>query len=412
MHKKLMNKRKLKNKKPKPDKVNLKKEVSTMKHIKNKTQIQSKSQVENKGHTKRKSKSRIVRYSNNGYKANKKEVSTMKHIKNKAQTSSKVQVKNKKSSSHDNFFKDFYSKPPLVRELLSFIFSKKELKVYDLNKLKVEKDTFENKRADLVISCPFKDQPQTKVRIFILLEHKSQHDKDLFSQLLDYQCAMRRHSIKEMGYAQPIIPVLFYHGEKPSKWRRSLQEEDFDALFPKIPMESRKSMLNYRPKIIDTHNPKVLRDYKRKRFKGYGVVKLLSEIWSIKNPTLLKIKEVLYNFKDMFKGLTKYEIDKIVVSIYEYLSANTKLSLKLWEEAKELLKKEGIITKGGKTMDVFERIEERAIKKGEKRGRQEGRQEGRQAVILNMLKKKLDVSLISEVTGLSEKEIKKLKNGK
>ena len=48
------------------------------------------------------------------------------------------------------------------------------------------------------------------------------------------------------------------------------QEEDFDALFPKIPMESRKSMLNYRPKIIDTHNPKVLRDYKRKRFKGYG----------------------------------------------------------------------------------------------------------------------------------------------
>ena len=201
-------------------------------------------------------------------------------------------------------------------------------------------------------------------------------------------------------------------GKNSSKWKKSLQEEDFDVLFNKIPMESKKSMLNYKPKIIDTHNPKVLRDCKEKKFKSYGVVKLLSEIWSIKNPDLLKIKEVLYNFKDMFKGLTEYEIDKIVVSIYEYLRANTRLSLKLWEEAKELLKKEGIISKGGKTMDVFERIEERAIKKGEKRGIQKGRQEGRQAVILNMLKKKLDVSLISEVTGLSEVEIKKLENGK
>ncbi len=48
---------------------------------------------------------------------------------------------------------------------------------------------------------------------------------------------------------------------------------------------------------------------------------------------------------------------------------------------------------------------------GERKGRREGRQEGRQEVVLNMLKKKLDTSLISEVTGLSEKAIKKLKNG-
>ena len=44
-------------------------------------------------------------------------------------------------------------------------------------------------------------------------------------------------------------------------------------------------------------------------------------------------------------------------------------------------------------------------------GRKEGRQEGIQQVIANMLKKKLDISLISEVTGMSAKEIKKLKNG-
>ena len=68
--------------------------------------------------------------------------------------------------------------------------------------------------------------------------------------------------------------------------------------------------------------------------------------------------------------------------------------------------------------------EEELIKKGMERGRQEGREAGRQegrqegiergreAVILNMLKKKTDIAFISEVTGLSEEEIKKLKNDK
>ena len=56
---------------------------------------------------------------------------------------------------------------------------------------------------------------------------------------------------------------------------------------------------------------------------------------------------------------------------------------------------------------------------GKKEGRQEGRQEGlsagmekgRQELILNMLKKSADLRFISEVTGLSVKTLKKLKNG-
>ena len=58
-------------------------------------------------------------------------------------------------------------------------------------------------------------------------------------------------------------------------------------------------------------------------------------------------------------------------------------------------------------MDIREHIKE----KGRWEGRQEGRQEERQEVALNMLKKKTKISYISEITGLSEKEIKKLKNG-
>ena len=70
-------------------------------------------------------------------------------------------------------------------------------------------------------------------------------------------------------------------------------------------------------------------------------------------------------------------------------------------------------------MNIREYIKEEGRQEGIQKGRQEGRQEGiqkgmqegRQQVVLNMLQKRLDTSLISEVTGLSEEEIKKLQNG-
>ena len=43
-------------------------------------------------------------------------------------------------------------------------------------------------------------------------------------------------------------------------------------------------------------------------------------------------------------------------------------------------------------------------------GVQEGIQRGMQQVVLNMLKKSADIAFISEVTGLSQEEIKKFKN--
>ncbi len=52
---------------------------------------------------------------------------------------------------------------------------------------------------------------------------------------------------------------------------------------------------------------------------------------------------------------------------------------------------------------------QKGIQKGMQKGIQKGMQKGMQKVALNMIQKKLDISLISEVTGLLEKEIKELK---
>ena len=57
-------------------------------------------------------------------------------------------------------------------------------------------------------------------------------------------------------------------------------------------------------------------------------------------------------------------------------------------------------------MDIREDIKLEGIKEGIKRGIKKGRQE----VVLNMLKNKIDISIISKATGLSREEIDKIKN--
>ena len=51
------------------------------------------------------------------------------------------------------------------------------------------------------------------------------------------------------------------------------------------------------------------------------------------------------------------------------------------------------------------------IKQGETQGYKRGQLEEARRVVLNMLNKKTKIPYIAEVTGLSEREIKKMKNG-
>ena len=75
--------------------------------------------------------------------------------------------------------------------------------------------------------------------------------------------------------------------------------------------------------------------------------------------------------------------------------------------------REAILLRGhqkGRQEGIQEGIQ-KGIHEGMQKGRVEGLQEGRVEMVLNMLKKNAEISFISDVTGLSHEEIKKLKNG-
>ena len=61
-------------------------------------------------------------------------------------------------------------------------------------------------------------------------------------------------------------------------------------------------------------------------------------------------------------------------------------------------------------MTIAERLEQRGREVGIQIGIEKGRQEGRREIVINMLSKGLDEKVITESTGLSIEEIKRLKN--
>ena len=187
---------------------------------------------------------------------------------------------------------------------------------------------------------------------------------------------------------------MFYHGREPWKWELSFQEAFGGKNFSDIPVLSRRNMLNFKIRLLDIQAAKWEKVFKDESIKSRGAFYLLREVWSSK-ADLVFLRRIF----DLFKNVLPKRED-LILSILEYLVTGYKIKSEIWEEAEIEVVKKGIFKKGG-YMDIRKYIAEKA--------RQEGWQKGQQEIILNMLKKSAKISFISEVTGVSEKEINKLR---
>ena len=329
----------------------------------------------------------------------------------------------KKAGHHDRFFKQGFSDPRAAIELFQLVFSPEEFSAFNWESLKPEKDTFQDLMADLVFSVTLKNNPKKRVKICLLLEHKSQYSYRIFDQCLKYQTLITSKSLEETGEAWPVIVVVFYHGKQPWNQPKSLQGGLFGEA--EIPFSLQKDMLNYKMRVLDTHDPRIERAIQDKNFKSRGFLNALKGVWSLKAEEG-GLKEAVSLFDNWIGNR-----EDLALSVGDYLwSSVPGMTGELWKELEREAVRKGIFTKGG-FMDIREHFKEegrqegiqKGIQKGMQKGMQQGRQEGIQKgvqqgmqkrdreVVSNMLKKKLDASLISEVTGLSEEEIRKIQNG-
>ena len=270
-------------------------------------------------------------------------------------------------------FKYIFSHLPSAKELFGLVFSKEEMALFDWDLLQVAKDSWQGKRADLVFIVPFKNSG-VSAKIYILLEHKSQYNRAVFYQLLSYQTFIVGQAFQERGEACIVIPVLFYHGREAWRWKTSFQEGFLGDILTKIPVSLRKNVLDYEPRLLDTHDPKVERVIGDPGLKIRGALNALKSAWDFKADEAM-LSEVLSLF-DNWAG----DKDDLLLNLGNYLwSVVPGMTQELWTRLESLAVKRGIFNKGG-YMDIREYMREELRQEVRQEVKQQVRQEVKQQV--------------------------------
>ena len=293
-------------------------------------------------------------------------------------------------------------------------------------------------------------QSKRRGRILFLIEHKSHDDPDLMKQFLSYQNGIYQQT------QDPVIPVFV--NQSPNKtWKGP---KDFHGYLNNFDGELREcfkdNVLNFRPRVLNIQSLDVKKEagsltvrsilyiilvlfeiscftstlYEGKPAKVAPFSKpvwFMRHIWDLDES---KVRELFTISEGLSAEDRKFLVDRAVDYIRRF---DPHFSWEIVKEVDQTIKeKEGRVMpplqisldeaqeKGWKLGQVDGRKKGRqeglqegmqqGMQQGRQEGMQQGMQQGRQEVALNFLSAGLDLETVSKCTGLSEEEIKKLKN--
>ena len=393
----------------------------------------------------------------------------MTSSKNDKQKSNRINL-------HDLYFKRQFSQLDMAKKLLPLAFTDQELKFFDWNSLKAEKDSFpNNKRADLIFSLGFKSLPEKRIKIYVLLEHKSRKDKQVFHQFLLYNNQITEREFSKTESMPGILNVVFYHGKREWTGKVAFEERSFKQKIrdQKILSFLDKFMLEYRVRILDVgQSPKVEAVLKGKKDRIQLPLYVLRRICRLNCEEVLDTRDRGFLNELLFylEGLSRKEGSALLTEVISYIEKyfniekeraqsaikktknyreednmenlldmyNKDLIKKEIKKAKEgnpdnlldmyrkdIIKEEVEKMKKGDPENLLDMYNKDLIKKEIKKAKEgnpdnlldmyrknvikEGIQEEKHKTALRMLNKNLDISQISEFTGLSLKKIRELK---
>jgi predicted transposase/invertase (TIGR01784 family) len=286
----------------------------------------------------------------------------------------------KKHNAHDSGYKKLFSNHEFLRQLLTSFVHEEWINDIDYSTLvRLDKsfvsDEFNERESDLIYKAEFKGQV---LYIFILLEFQSTVDRFMSLRMLHYivelyEDLVKNHRLKTLP---AVFPVMLYNGEK--RW--TAPEELSILIENTIPVQ-------YVP---------VFRYYK-----------IAENEFS---------KEFLKSLKNSVAALfytercSDEELKKEIEIILQLLKTEkpTELTLfinwfkHMFHDKKELVEE----VQGLEEVSSMLRT---TVKNIEARNRLEGKLEGKLETAKAMVKRKMSVKEISEITGLPVAEIEKLK---
>ena len=311
---------------------------------------------------------------------------------------------------HDKLIKDVLNTSKEFSEFINYFIAENESQKIEENNVEQIKNSFitknyYSKKIDILYK-------QKNKEIYYLVEHQSKIDYSMIYRILNYYTTILndivdKEKIKTKEYKIPkIIPIVIYTGE--GKWTAETKLKEKE-----IKYKEQKNYINIEYKIININN-----------YTNEELLKLNSKVSYAflieKSKTKEKLIEVLEqiakecNTEEKAKkmqDITRYilsarlekeKIDKIIKK-YDWKGGDSIMTarecwIKEIEEENRKEREAGIIE--GKRVGIAE---------GKKEGIKEGIRYNLRETAKKMLNKKMQIEDISEVTGLSKSEIKRIK---
>ena len=305
----------------------------------------------------------------------------------------------KLKNPHDNFFKEIFEEKERAIELMQVTLPPEINSVLNYEVLHKEGDNFrdedmKNFQSDVLFSLETKNG--SKLKVYILFEHKSYIDANINLQLLSY--LSRIYSKMEM--LTPIIPIIFSHAKK--KWSIPLEFLDEFKLSQDEKLMFSKYIPNFKSEIIDMQETDLKKIISSLTFKA--ILYTFKNIREFEN--LEKFKEFVLLSKDLFYEESGIKlIHKLLMYIY---SVNDIEISKIKETVSQNIsykKGEEIMTTTAERL-INEGLE-RGIHQGKLEGKLEGKKEEKLEIAISLLGL-LDNNVIAEKTGLSLEEVESL----
>ena len=302
------------------------------------------------------------------------------------------------NNPHDIAAKDNFKDKKVFLELMKLVLPKEIDEILDHETLENEDTEFvdENMKeyyTDLMFSVESKNK--TKLKIYLLLEHKSYPDKNINFQLLSYLSRI----YSKMENPTPVIPVIFYHGEK--QWRVSVDFIDEFNLSDKEKSLFFKYIPNFATEIIDLQQIDVKKIISSLTLKAiFYTFKYIKEFENLE-----KFKELVLLSEDLFYEESGMKIvQKLIMYIYNVNDIKVE---SIRRTVSELISEE----KGDEIMTTTaERLINQGLEEGLEQGLEQGIEQGKIQTAQTMISSGLDIQQIVKFTGLPEEKILELRN--
>jgi predicted transposase/invertase (TIGR01784 family) len=314
---------------------------------------------------------------------------------------------------NDKLFKDALQKPENARIFLKAVLPEEIKKRIDFSIIEIGPTNYVSKEfkeyfSDIVVKTKMvaRDGGRISTDVCFILEHKTKGKNKIFLQFLKYMVQEWQKDIDKSKPLRIIIPVVFYHGKEPWKVPHTFIDH-FD-----VDDELKEYLLNYRYILFDTRQWD-FRDEKNEELKNnvflLTAMALMKSAYRDDSETIGQI----FNFWHE-KGFTE-DIENVIFFL-TYISGTKELEP---DQLKKMLEKSKI--EGGEIMATLaqrwleqgkkiglEEGIEKGIEKGIEQGIEKGIEKGKLETARELIKRGVDINIITEATGIPREEIEKL----